>query len=69
MSGGTEIVVDGGTRYKKYKETTVGSAVITVVTEEDGAPDHVKTMTCPTDMTSDSSKASRAGPCCAARVH
>ena len=68
MSGGTEIVVDGGTRYKKYKERTVGSAVITVVTEEGGAPDHVKMMTCPTAMTSDSSESSRAEQRCAARI-
>ena len=68
MSGGTEIVVDGGTHYKKYKERTVDGAVITVVTEGGKAPDHVKMMPCPTAMTSDPSESYRAEQRCAARI-
>ena len=68
MSGGTEIVVDGGTRYKKYKERTVDGTVITIVTEVGKAPDHVEMMPCPTAMTSDPSESYRAEQCCAARI-
>jgi hypothetical protein len=73
-SRGPGSVSERSTRYSEYKETTVGGAVILVVTETGVAPYHVVVMTRPSDMLHDtrcshSSGSSRPGPPCAARVH